>query len=184
MALTYTPAGSPEFKLPPFALPGVDGSTVDLAVLAQKARATLIAFVCGHCPYVLAIERRLIELAAEFKPAGLLTVAICANDPADHEADQPAALLARWREQSYDFPYAIDHAQEIARRFGAVCTPDFFLFDADRTLRYRGRLDDSWRDPAKVRARELASAVTAVLRGTPVAAQVHPSMGCSIKWRA
>lgn len=179
MALTYTPAGHDSLKLPEFTLPTLDGDT--LVAPVAGARATLIAFICGHCPYVLAVERRLIDLAAEFKSAGLVTIGLCANDAADYPEDRPEALRARWQDQAYGFPYAIDREQTVARALGAVCTPDFFLFDAAGALAYRGRLDDSWRDPAKVRRRELADAVTAVIRGEAPGSP-NPSMGCSIKW--
>ena len=183
MALTYTPAATADLTLPPFLLPAVDGGTVDSSGLTRSARATLVAFICNHCPYVMAIESRLIALAAEFRSAGLVTLGICANDDQDHPEDAPAELFRRWREQNYGFPYAIDHQQTVARAFGAVCTPDFFLFDAAGTLAYRGRLDDSWRNAAAVGRRELAEAVNDVLNHRPVVSIQNPSMGCSIKWR-
>ena len=180
MALTYTPAGALGSTMPNFTLNTVDDRRVAAADL--DASALLVAFICNHCPYVRAIERRLITLAREFSPRGLATIAICANDASEHPEDQPAELLRRARELDYPFPYLIDPTQGVARAFGAVCTPDFFVFDRARRLSYRGRLDDSWRNEAKVSRRELAAAIDAVLTGRPVSDAQNPSMGCSIKW--
>ena len=182
MALTYTPEGSLGSPVPDFTLTSVDGRVI--AARDLNPPALLVAFICNHCPYVRAIEDRLIRLAREFAPRGLQTLAICSNDPADHPEDAPAELLRRARELQYPFPYLFDETQAVARRFGAVCTPDFFLYDGAKRLAYRGRLDDFWRDPAKAGRRELAEAVAGVLDGAPVATTQNPSMGCSIKWRA
>lgn len=181
MALTYTPEGALGSPLPDFTLNAVDGRTI--AARDVGARALLVAFICNHCPYVRAIEARLITLAREFAPRGLVTLAICANDPADHPEDAPAELLRRARELDYPFAYLFDETQAVARAFGAVCTPDFFLYESRRQLVYRGRLDDSWRDAAKVSRRELAIAIDQVLSDAPVATAQNPAMGCSIKWR-
>lgn len=182
MALTYTPApviGSP---CPSFSLPGVDGKTYSLEDFSE-AKAILFMFICNHCPYVQAIEDRLIQLAKVSKEHSVAVVGICANDPTDYPEDSPAALKQRWEEKSYGFPYLIDESQETAKAFGAVCTPDFFLYDENKKLTYRGRLDDSWKDQNKVSNEELKQAIMAVVAGqSPVTEQV-PSMGCSIKWK-
>ncbi len=182
MALTENrdvPLGTP---CPDFRLPTVDGGTVarddfrDSPVLA-------VLFICNHCPYVQAIEDRLVALAREYEGRGVQLVGICANDPTDYPDDHPRRLRARWRDKGFGFPYGVDASQDVARSFGAVCTPEFFVYGPDRRLAYHGRLDDSWNEPARVTRRELAAAFDALLAGgTPDGAQT-PSMGCSIKWR-
>lgn len=182
MALTYTPDAELGSACPDFKLPSVDGKTFKLADFAD-AKALLVMFICNHCPYVQAIEDRLIQLAREFAPKGAAIVGICANDPSDYAEDSPENLLKRWRQKNYGFPYLIDESQEIARNFGAVCTPDFFLYDSGRKLRYRGRLDDSWKNPTLVKNQELKTALSDLLTGKSVNSQQNPSMGCSIKWK-
>ncbi len=146
-----------------------------------SSKPLLIMFICNHCPYVKAIEPRLLKLARDFKE--LQTVAICANDPSEYPEDSPSELLKTWREKAYGFPYLIDESQTAAKDFGAVCTPDLFLFDASAKLVYRGRLDDSWKNEALVRRHELREAVEATLAGKSVNSEQNPSMGCSIKWK-
>ena len=182
MALTYTPPGEPGSALPAFRLPGVDGKTYASGDFAGR-RALIVMFICNHCPYVQAVEDRLIALAREFQPRGVGVIGICANDPTDHPDDAPARLAARALEKGYGFPYLVDETQEVARAFGAVCTPDLYLYDGAGRLAYRGRLDDSWRQPAQVKRRELAEAVEHLLAGRPVPREQNPSMGCSIKWK-
>ena len=140
-------------------------------------------FICNHCPYVKAVEDRLIRLAREFEAKGVQLVGVCANDAENYPDDAFDALAARWRERGYGFPYLHDEAQDVARAFGAVCTPDIFVFDEDRRLAYRGRIDDSWKDESRVTRRELAEAVEALVAGKRTSPQQRPSMGCSIKWR-
>jgi AhpC/TSA family len=140
-------------------------------------------FICNHCPYVQAIEDRYVALAREYGPRGVQFVGICSNDPTDYPDDRPERLLQRWREKRYGFPYLVDETQAVARAFGAVCTPDIYVFDRERRLAYHGRLDDDWQHPAKVKRRELAAALDALLTGgAPAREQVH-SIGCSIKWK-
>jgi len=182
MALTENrdvPLGTP---CPDFRLPTVDGKTVARDD-ADGAAALVVMFICNHCPYVQAVEDRLIALAREYGPRGVRFVGICANDATDYPDDAPARLLARWREKDFGFPYGIDESQEVARAFGAVCTPEYYVYDAARGLAYHGRLDDSWNDPRKVTRRELAAALDAVLAGAAAPEQQTPSMGCSIKWK-
>lgn len=182
MALTYTPEGSLGSRCVDFSLPSVDGNIVSLQAFSGQ-KALVLMFICGHCPYVLAIEDRLIALAHEFSPQGVSFVGICSNDPSDHPEDRPEALLKRSIEKAYGFPYLIDGDQRLARALGAVCTPDLYVYDADLLLKYRGRLDDSWRNPKSVQRQELKDALKALLAGQNVPTQQNPSMGCSIKWR-
>ena len=173
------PLGTP---CPDFRLESVDGKTFARDDFREKA-VLVVTFICNHCPYVQAVEDRILALQREYAPRGVQLVGICSNDPTDYPDDHPKRLLARWREKRFGFPYGVDESQDVARAFGAVCTPEFFVYGADRRLAYHGRLDDSWRDPAKVTKRDLAAAFDALLAGTSPAGEQVPSMGCSIKWR-
>jgi peroxiredoxin len=183
MSLTYSPQGKIGSPLPDFNLPSVDGKNFSPKDF-KFSPALLIMFICNHCPYVKAIEGRLIDLARNYQGRGLSVVAICANDPAEYPEDSPIELLNNWRAKKYGFPYLIDGSQKIAKAFGAVCTPDIYLYDSKRNLAYRGRLDDSWKNEQLVRRQELKEAVEAVLSGNSVNPQQNPSMGCSIKWKS
>jgi peroxiredoxin len=167
---------------PDFRLPAVDGKTYARDDFRAKP-ALVVMFICNHCPYVKAVEDRLIRLAREFEPRGVQFVAVCANDAENYPDDAFDKLAARWRERGYGFPYLHDEAQDVARAFGAVCTPDIFVFDRDRRLAYRGRIDDSWKDESRVTRRELADALDALVAGKQPSREQRPSMGCSIKWR-
>jgi peroxiredoxin len=179
MALLYSPTGEPGMKLPAFNLPKVDGGHFDSKTLASH-KAKLVAFICAHCPYVQAIEGRLIALGGDLAKLNVPMLAVCSNDPEEYPEDAPAALKKRALEKGYTFPYLIDADQSVAQSFGAVCTPDFFVFDIDDRLVYRGRLDDSWKDATKVTNRELYEAIVKILGGTKKIAEQKPSMGCSI----
>jgi len=172
------PMGTP---CPDFALPGVDGRDYRLADF-KDSPVLVVMFICNHCPYVKAIEDRYIALARDYAPKGVQFVGICANDPVDYPDDSFASLKARWEQKGYGFPYLHDLSQDVARSFKAVCTPDLFVYDADRRLAYHGRFDDNWQQPGQVQKQELKAALdTLLVGGRPPEAQV-PSMGCSIKW--
>ena len=182
MALTESRDIEGGTACPDFRLPTVDGGVRRLSDFADHP-VLVVMFICNHCPYVVAVEDRLIALAREYGPRGVAFVGICANDPTDYPDDAPAALLRRWQEKAYGFPYLVDATQEVARAFDAVCTPDIFVYDRDRRLAYHGRIDDSWKEPARVTRRDLAAALDALLAdGRPAAEQIT-SIGCSIKWR-
>jgi peroxiredoxin len=184
-------------KCPDFRLPAVDGKSYARDDFAGKS-VLVVMFICNHCPYVKAVEDRLIRLARELEPRGVQFVAICSNDADNYPDDAFDRLAARWRERGYGFPYLHDEAQDVAHAFGAVCTPDIFVYDkpgtlegfpdppatGQRRLAYRGRIDDSWKDESKVTRRELADAIEALLDGRRPSAEQRPSMGCSIKWKA
>jgi peroxiredoxin len=167
---------------PDFRLPGVDGQTHALRDFTSSP-VLVVMFICNHCPYVKAVEDRLIRLRQEYGPRGVQFVGVCANDAEGYPDDAFDKLQARWRERDYGFPYLHDEEQSVARAFGAVCTPDIFVYDGERRLAYRGRIDDSWKDESKVTRRELASALDALLAGKRPSPEQRPSMGCSIKWR-
>jgi len=174
-----TPQGSPA---PAFKLKSVDGNTYSLDDFKDK-KALLVMFLCAHCPYVVAVEDRIIQLRKDYEGKSVQLVGICANDPTDYPDDKPENLKKRSEQKGYGFPYLVDETQEIARAYGAVCTPEFYLYGPDHKLAYHGRLDDNWKEPQNVKRRELREALDLLLSGkTPPAAQM-PSMGCSIKWK-
>lgn len=163
---------------PPFSLPGTDGKAHGPA----SPLPLMVVFLSTECPYVLATQARINAYAKQY--AGKVTVlAINANDVDTHAKESLADMQAQAKAQGFVFPYLKDAPQVTTRAFGAVCTPDFFLFDRGRKLVYRGRLDDSWRDAAQVKVRDLDAATEALLAGRPVAAEQPPSRGCSIKWK-
>ena len=167
---------------PDFRLPAVDGKSYGRDDFGA-APVLVVMFICNHCPDVQAVEDRMIGLAREYRDRGVQFVGICANDAASYPDDAFDKLAARWRSKGYGFPYLHDESQAAARAFGAVCTPDIFVYDRQRALAYRGRIDDSWKEPAKVTRRELAEALDALLAGRQPALDQKPSLGCSIKWK-
>lgn len=182
MVLLYSekqPMGS---KYPSFELKSVDDKTVKLDDY-KNARSVLLAFICNHCPYVKAIEDRIIALAKAFPPKDMQLIAISSNDPKAYPEDSKAALFKRWQEKNYGFPYLLDEDQELAKAYQVLCTPEFFLLDQNRELFYHGRLDDSWQDEKQVKKQELKEAIEALLKGDAPPEVQHPSMGCSIKWK-
>jgi peroxiredoxin len=167
---------------PPFRLPSVTGGMVDRDDFAGVP-VLGVFFSCNHCPYAKAIEGRLIELERDYRDRGFRFVTISVNDAASYPEDSFDNMKKRATERGYAFPYLYNEDQSVARAFGAVCTPDLYVFDRDRKLAYHGRLDDSPMDPTKVKRRELREAVDALLAGkTPTPSQ-NPSIGCSIKWK-
>jgi peroxiredoxin len=177
-----TPPAELGAACPDFHLPAVDGKRYARDDFGGK-QVLVVMFICNHCPYVKAVEDRLLRLAREFEPRGVQFVAVCSNDAETYPDDAFDKLAARWREKGYGFPYLHDEAQDVARAFGAVCTPDIFVYDRARRLAYRGRIDDSWKDETQVKRRELAAALEALVTGGKPPAEQRPSMGCSIKWR-
>ncbi len=165
---------------PAFDLPATDGRRYKLDDFEQDA--LLVMFICNHCPYVKAVQGRLVALAERFGDR-CDVVAISSNDAVRYPEDSFDRMREVALEQHYPFPYLYDESQEVARAYGAVCTPDFFLYDAARVLVYRGRLDDDWQSAQNATSHDLAAAIEAVLRGEEPAAEQFPSMGCSIKWK-
>lgn len=170
---------------PPFRLPDtVSGKTVALEDFAAS-RALLVAFICNHCPYVKHILDGFVAFAREYGPRGLAIVAISSNDVTTHPADSPNEMAKLAREKNFNFPYLYDESQSVARAYDAACTPDFFLFDSNCRLVYRGQFDGSRpssRQP--VTGADMRTAADAVLAGKPVPDNQLPSIGCSIKWKA
>jgi len=163
---------------PPFSLPGTDGHLHGPAASGHM----LVVFLSTECPYVMATQGRIQAYTAKY--SGKVTViGINANDVDTHTKESLADMQAQARGQGFTFAYLKDAPQTVTRAFGAVCTPDFFLFDGARKLVYRGRMDDSWRDAAKVTVRDLEAATEALLAGKPLSREQPPSRGCSIKWK-
>jgi len=182
MALTYTPSPDLGKAAADFKLPGTDGNTYAKSDFF-KGQPTLLMFICNHCPYVIAVQDRLVQLGHDLADLGVAVAAISSNDAGRYPADGFEAMKLRAREKDFPFPYLYDETQSVARDFGAVCTPDFFVYDKNGLLAYRGRLDDSWKDPSLVTKRELFDAVVLLLQGQSAPANQAPSMGCSIKWK-
>jgi peroxiredoxin len=167
-----------------FDLPGVDGRSWRLADCMGE-RGLLVMFICNHCPYVKAILDRLVRDTAELRSLGINSVAIMANDPSDYPEDSFQNMQALAARMQFPFPYLWDETQEIAKAYGAVCTPDFFGYNAAAELQYRGRLDASRVEAAALDARrDLFEAMKLVAETQKGPAEQIPSMGCSIKWRA
>lgn len=171
------------WKAPNFSLPGVDGKTYTLDDVKGE-KGLLIIFMCNHCPYVLAVLERLIRDASDLQALGLGVVAINSNDPVQYPQDSFSNMQEMAETNAFPFPYLFDESQDIARTYDAVCTPDFFGFNADMGLQYRGRLDASGRNTAPQDApRELFEAMSQVAKTGHGPKQQTPSMGCSIKWK-
>ena len=165
-----------------FRLPGVDGRDWSLED-CRGEQGTLVMFICNHCPYVQAVRERLARDAGELAAHGVQSVAIMSNDPAEYAEDSFDNMAAVAREYGFPFPYLFDETQETARAYGAVCTPDFFGYNADLELQYRGRLDASGMRPAPDARRDLYEAMLQVARTGRGPAEQTVSQGCSIKWR-
>ncbi len=168
---------------PDFALPGIDGRTHSLREIAG-ANGTVVMFICNHCPYVKAVVDRLVRDAKELQALGIGCVAINANDAVAYPEDSFDNMKKFAREHGFTLPYLYDESQQVAHAYGAVCTPDFFGFDREMKLQYRGRLDASGRAPAAAGARrELHEAMKQIAATGIGPAEQTASIGCSIKWK-
>lgn len=183
MVSLQTPVCDFGWKAPDFDLPGVDGQRYSLAE-ARGPNGLLVMFICNHCPYVKAVRDRLVRDCAELKLHGINSVAIMSNDPAEYAEDSFENMKKVAAEFSYPFPYLLDETQQVAKTYGAVCTPDFFGFNAELGLQYRGQLDASRKEAAPENAqRDLFEAMLQVAQTGRGPAEQIPSMGCSIKWK-
>ena len=168
---------------PDFDLPGTDGARHSLASV-RGSKGVLVMFICNHCPYVKAVIHRIVRDTRELATLGIGSIAIMSNDPTDYPEDSWQNMVRVARELEFPFPYVLDQSQEVAKAYGAVCTPDFFGYNASLELQYRGRLDESRKDtaPENVR-RDLFEAMRQVALSGKGPAQQTPGIGCSIKWR-
>jgi peroxiredoxin len=170
-------------KAPDFSLVNVDGRTVSLADFAG-APALLVMFICNHCPFVKHLASELAQFADEYRRKNVAIVGISSNDVANYPADSPEQMVREAEEQGYSFPYLYDETQEVAKAYRAACTPDFFLFDGDRRLVYRGQFDSSRPDNGMpITGADLRAAVDAVLAGKKLSEKQLSSIGCNIKWK-
>lgn len=168
---------------PDFALPDTEGRIVRLSDF-DGAPALLVIFMCNHCPYVKHIADHLAQLAKEYQAKGVAIVGINSNDVQNYPEDSPENMREEVRRRGYTFPYLYDETQEVAKAYRAACTPDFFLFDRERRLVYRGQLDDSRPSHGlPITGKDLRAALDAVLAGQPVSPDQKPSLGCNIKWK-
>ena len=183
MALMETPPGAIGWKIPAFELSTPQEQQYS-AQDAMGANGLVVAFICNHCPYVVAVAQRMARDFADLQSMGVGVLAINANDYHAYPADSPEHMIGFAETYGFTFPYLIDTDQSVARSFDAVCTPDFFCFNAAGTLQYRGRLDDARLGPTDDRNRELFDAMVQIANTDLGPQQQWPSMGCSIKWRA
>lgn len=170
---------APEFKLKDI----TSGQIILLSTFSNK-KALLIIFMCRHCPYVKHVEREIAKIGSDYKDSDLGIIAISSNDPAAYPEDGPESLAEQARELKFEFPYCFDETQEVGKAYHAACTPDFFLFDSERKLVYRGQLDDSRPSNTEpIDGHDLRGAIESVLNDQQVDPNQKPSMGCSIKWK-
>jgi len=182
MVSTVTPAGELGMVAPTFDLPGVDGQRHTLESTRGPA-GLVVMFICNHCPYVKAVIDKIVRDTTELAVHGIGSLAISSNDPADYPEDSFDNMQRFAAQHRMTIPYVYDESQDVAKAYGAVCTPDFFGFDRTLRLAYRGRLDSSGRSAEPAAPRELFPAMVAIARGDAAPAKQHPSIGCSIKWR-
>ena len=166
-----------------FKLPDTAGNMVSLRDF-EEAPAFLVIFICNHCPFVKHILNAMVELIKEYQAKGVAVVGINSNDVVNFPDDRPEMMAKVVKEAGFTFPYLYDETQEVAKAYRAACTPDFFLFDSERTLVYRGQMDDSRPGTGiTITGADLTAAIDAVLEGKPVSEEQKPSLGCNIKWK-
>lgn len=166
---------------PDFSLPATDGQTYSLADFAD-APVLVIAFTCNHCPYVINSEQRVLDFTRDYRDQGVAYVAINSNSENTYADDDFEGMKRRAAERGFQFPYLRDQSQDVARAYGALRTPHFYVFDADRKLRYTGRMDDNPRNPGQQTTHELRDAVDALLAGREVEVPLTNPIGCNVKW--
>ncbi len=175
---------APDFSLP-VANPEVDDRGEEHRSLDDyaDAEALVVVFMCNHCPYVKHVEDALLDVAREYQDRGVQFVGICSNDPERYPDDSFESMAERAQTKDYPFPYLQDETQTVAREYQAACTPDFYVFDADRALAYRGRFDETRPDQGEAHGEDLRRALDELLETGDVTVEQKPSMGCNIKWK-
>lgn len=176
---TMVPLGTP---VPNFTLPSTDNKTYSLESFKDK-KVLVVIFMCNHCPYVKAVLRRLINLQNDYAEQSVQLVGINVNDLEKYPEDSPAHMKKLAERKQLPFPYLFDASQESAKAYNAVCTPDIYVYGEERTLLYRGRVDDNWQHPDQITRHDLKDAIEAILAGQEVNPDQVSSMGCSIKWK-
>jgi peroxiredoxin len=177
-----TPELEINFSAPQFLLPGIDGKQYKLEEI-KGAKGLVVAFICNHCPYVKSIADKIAKEALELQKIGINFLGINSNDPIAYPEDSFENMKLFAVKHHYSFPYLFDESQEVARAYGAVCTPDFFGFNSDLKLVYRGRLDAAGKNFLPEAKRELFLAMEKISQDLPIKDKQYPSLGCSIKWR-
>ena len=152
--------------------------------IIPKRAALYVVFTCNHCPYAVHVEKPLIEMARNYEAGGVQFIAICANDPVAYPDDSFESMAKRARDIDMPFPYLHDETQEIARAYGAACTPDIFVYDADLSLKYRGRFDETRPNMGTAHGGDLKAALDGILETGEAPTKQYPSIGCSIKWKS
>ena len=182
MVSLQTPVCNFGWKAVDFDLQGVDGKRYSLSNVRGE-KGLLVMFICNHCPYVKAVRERIVRDCKELKEHGIGSIAVMSNDPTDYPEDSFDNMVKIARQFNFPFPYVVDETQEIAKAYGAQCTPDFFGFNSKLELQYRGRLDASRKDTVANAKRDLFEAMVQVARTGQGPVEQIPSMGCSIKWK-
>jgi len=177
---TMLPLGT---AAPDFSLPDAYAKSISLFKLSAEAKGTLIIFMCNHCPYVIHLKKALATLVADYQPKGIATAGLNSNDISNYPADNQSGMIEDSERFGYSFPYLLDATQEVAKAYQAACTPEFYLFDRDLKLVYRGQFDDSRPGSGKASGKDLHAAMDALLSGNPVNSSQQPSVGCNIKWK-
>ena len=169
-------------KLPEFTITAINGRECNLYEF-EESKIIVVMFTCNHCPYVRAYEDRLIKLQKDFSDNCVTFVAINSNDDKNYPEDSFENMKIRAKEKGYNFPYLRDENQAVAKMFGASHTPEIFVFDQDRILKYHGKVDDNWKESAKVKKEYLREAITALLEGKPIEIPENQAIGCTVKWK-
>ncbi len=170
-------------QAPDFDLPGTDGKNHALADFAD-AKILIVVFTCNHCPYVIGSENRMVALHADYASKGVAMIGIASNETENHPTDSMEHMIERAKEKGFTWPYVHDESQEVALAYGALRTPHYYVFDADRKLRYIGRMDDNPKDDGKQTTHELRDALDALLAGDEPPTAVTNPIGCNVKWLA
>jgi peroxiredoxin len=165
-----------------FSLKGIDEKIYSLKDFSNE-KILVVIFMCNHCPYVKAVIKRFINLQSKFSEKNVRLIGISPNDVITYPDDSFENMKLFAKEQSINFPYLIDDTQQTAKDYGAVCTPDIYVYDENRKLKYRGRLDDNWKEESEVKTKDLEKAIEELLEGKEISSEQIPSMGCSIKWK-
>jgi peroxiredoxin len=182
MALLNSNPGEIGSVIIDFKLEAVDGKIYSLDSFVSKS-VLVIIFMCNHCPYIQAVVGRFVKLQSKYKDKGVQLIGINPNDVESYPDDSFNNMKIFSKKRNINFPYLIDNNQSAAKNFNAVCTPDIYVYDSNRLLRYRGRLDDNWKDEGNVKNKDLESAIESALLNKEITFEQIPSMGCSIKWK-